>query len=192
MRGSVLAICSTILLVVSCSEHRCQDAADPHSSYTVALIDVYDSSSKFVVSAGGGSIPSGGSCQGIDGLSPGVALGFQANGEVSVPNDTCLMVTADLTAAPAQIGVGMPSSDTNAAHLARGSNSFMYAVEDVTIGGCSGPMIFELYSQGGPGGIFGIPMVGQLPPALLYRLFLPTDPACSFCADNFVIQLSRT
>jgi hypothetical protein len=191
-RLSFLVICSTIVFAASCTERRCQEAADPQAAYTASVVDIYDASSKFFIAVGGGSNPAGGSCQGVDGLVPGIALGFRANGEVSAPNDTCLIVTAELASAPAQIGIGMPSSDTNAGHLARGSNTFMYAVEDVTLGGCSGPMIFEFHSQGGPGGIFGVPVVGQLPPSLLYRLFLPIQATCSLCADNFVVQLSKT
>jgi hypothetical protein len=66
----------------------------------------------------------------------------------------------------------------------------MYVAEAVTIGGCGGALGLGIRA-GAPGELFAPPTTGQLPPALLYRLFVPSSGSCPPCDDNFVIQFTK-
>jgi hypothetical protein len=84
-----------------------------------------------------------------------------------------------------------PSTDGNAINQIRGTGAFMYAAESVTAGQCEGALMFGLFDSGGPGGIYTQPLAGNLPPAVLYTLFLPSGGTCQACDDNFAIQLTK-
>ncbi len=169
------------------------EAADSNTRYSVRVLDVYNAQSKFkYVSGGDGYALSSGSCSAIDGIGPGASLEVQATGQASGRNDTCYFVTAELTSAPPELTLSGPSADGNALLQVRGSSAFMYALENVSIAaGCSGSLVLEFFAGGGAGGIYAQPVQGNLPTALLYRLFLPTDGSCKPCDDNFVIQLAK-
>jgi hypothetical protein len=67
----------------------------------------------------------------------------------------------------------------------------MYAVEDVTIGNCTGALGLDILPGRGAGGVFATPTPGALPPAVLYALFMPNGSTCQLCDDNFVIHFVK-
>ena len=65
----------------------------------------------------------------------------------------------------------------------------MYAVEEVTVGSCTGTLLIEVF---GGTDIYAAPVEGQSPQVILYRAFFPGGVGiCKTCDDNFVVQFSR-
>ncbi|HEX7501770.1 MAG TPA: hypothetical protein VF524_15945 [Polyangia bacterium] len=182
---------ATLPLLTGC-EKRCAGAVDPHASYAAAILDVYDAQSKFkFAQVSGVAVAYTDRCQSLDGMGPGKSIQVQASGQVSSPNEVCYLVSAQLVSAPAQLSRSGPSSDPYALLQAKNGNSFMYAVENATLGDCAGALVLGFYGGGNPGGIFAPPAEGGFPPALLYTLFLPSNGSCQPCDDLFVIQLTK-
>jgi hypothetical protein len=183
------------MALVGCEPRRCLEAADPYGRYDVSVVDLYNSQSRFhyVTGQGWSYYMSQGSCGAFDGVMPGASLQLQGTGEVANTSQTCKFVTAKLSSAPAAVTLLGPSSDAGANLVARGSDNFLHAIEDVTVGTCSGVAVVELFAGGAPGGVYSAPIEGAFPPAILYRLFLPStvSSSCSPCDDNLVIQLSK-
>jgi hypothetical protein len=79
----------------------------------------------------------------------------------------------------------------NAVAAARNGDAPMYAVDDVSVGACTGAMALVVLPGNAAGGIFATPVSGQPPPAVLFRYFFPTSGGCAECNDDFVIQLMK-
>jgi hypothetical protein len=103
----------------------------------------------------------------------------------------CDMVNAQAVSLPMSVMSNGPSSDPYALRQILATDGFMYALEDATVGTCSGTLVFGFFSGGGPGGVYGTPVAGALPPTILYRLFLPKTDGCQPCDDNFVVHLTK-
>jgi hypothetical protein len=161
--------------------------------YRVDIAEVYDAQSTFTYEYGTGwsNGLSMGPCSGADGLSAGTSLELQATGTTDDRTRTCELITASVVSAPPQIALSGPSNDSLAVDQARAGESLMYAVEAVTVNGCSGSLALDVLSGLGAGGPFSEPVPGHLPPALLYALFLPSTTTCQACEDNFVIHFTK-
>ena len=81
------------------------------------------------------------------------------------------MAVAELTAASSGVDLLGRSSDMVASLRARLNNAFFHGAEAVQADGCEGVLAFAV----APAGPFSVPVPGQVPPAVLYRLFLPND-----------------
>ncbi len=192
MKSSILAAALVGLLLSAGCEKRCEGAADPHARYNVTVLDFCRAQGQFKCAGVGGSSPrSTGTCSSWDGMGIGALLEIQASGQSSRSDGTCYDVTAEVTSAPSQLTLAGPSTDGNAINQIRGTGAFMYAAESVTAGQCEGALMFGLFDSGGPGGIYTQPLAGNLPPAVLYTLFLPSGGTCQACDDNFAIQLTK-
>lgn len=179
------------LLAEPACERQCEPSLDPTAKYQVAVLDVYNAQSQYYYDWMPPTYPDSGTCSGIDGLVPGASLNVQATGRVSNPDGTCYEVTAQVLSGPSELGLVGWSSDEVAGDEVRGTSAFMYSVESVTAGGCAGSWALGYYNGGGPGGIFAAPVAGKLPPAIVWRLFLPSTPSCQPCEDDFAIQLTK-
>jgi len=176
----------------SCGLHPCQDAAGSDASYTVDVVAPYVEGGAYTFVPNGGSYSATTqSCSSTDGVVAGASLQFKGTGTMSDQAKTCDMVTAQALSLPAAIAANGPSTNADALRQIRGSSAFMYALEDATVGACSGTIVFGFFSGGGPGGILGTPMPGKFPPTILCRLFLPLTDGCQPCDDNFVVQLKK-
>jgi hypothetical protein len=185
-RDLLLCVLATLGATAACETPLCDPEADPAARYRLEILDEYDSASRFAFVASRGRGLSYVTCAGTDGLQPGAALELQASGKDAIVGDTCLLVTANLVTGPATLTPLGPSSDATATLEAK-SHGSMYAVEDVSFGACNGVLILQTF------GASDDPAVeGQLPPVILYRLFLPApSSSCQACDDNFVVQLSK-
>jgi hypothetical protein len=78
----------------------------------------------------------------------------------------------------------VPAPATPPAALAEQDNG-----ADVTIQGCAGQVFLEIFgaSEKGP---YSAPVLGEAPPAVLYRLFVPSAACLHICDDNFAAQLT--
>lgn len=189
MRGFTLALVFTGL---SCGTRPCLDAVGADATYDVQVVAPYVEGGAFTFTLNGDSYAATvGSCSSSDGIGAGADLRFKGIGTMSNTAKTCEMVTAQAVSLPAPVSMISVSTNASALSQARGSNAFMYAVQDATIGSCVGTLVFGFYSGGGPGGVFGAPVEGKYPPAVFYRLFLPATDGCQPCNDNFVVRLSK-
>ncbi len=178
-----------------CNDRLCYDVGiDPNGRYRASLVETYDMQGHFTydhslaVNAGLAT----GSCAGFDGIAAPTVLELQGKGTVDNSNRNCKLITADLVAAPSEIVPGSDSaqSDAREAQLQVADISLMYVAEAATIGGCGGALGIGI-RPGAAGQLFATPMTGTLPPALLYRLFVPSIGSCQPCEDSFVIQLTK-
>jgi hypothetical protein len=171
-----------------CETRLCDAEADPTAHYRLEVLDEYDEQGRFAFTTGlgDGSPVSTGRCLGADGIQPGAVVELQATGTDARQGDVCLYVTTNLTSAPQPLVRLGPSTDLTATLEAQGNGS-MYALENVSFGGCAGVVVLEVF------GATDAPAVeGQLPKVLLYRLFLPASgSSCLACDDNFVVQLAK-
>lgn len=187
---SILLVSPAFL--AGCGGGLCNENIDQHGRYQIDAVDVYNQQSKFIFNgARAAYYMSTGACSGVDGIDTGALLELQATGSVSDGTKDCQYVTANVTSAPQQITLQGPSSDPYATADARYGDTFMYAVENVAVAGCTGVMVLNLFGGGAEGGLFSTPVEGDFPPAILYRLFLPSTGVCQPCDDNFVIQLTK-
>lgn len=176
-----------------CGEKLCDPELSTSGSYTIHLIDAYTAGGPFQYSiALGDSDPeSSGSCQGIDGLQPNASFTLRGNGEASERHDLCEYVTAAFGTTPNALTIVRPTTNMQAIHQAMGTDD-LYAIADVKVGTCSGTIVVELFSTAATGGIFSTPVDGALPPAVVYRLFLPSTGPCQACDDNFAASVTRS
>src|SRR4051812_16025359 len=156
----------------SCGLSPCIDGVGAGASYDVEVVAPYVDGGAYRFTPNGGSyFASSGSCQSFDGVDAGVTLSFKGVGTMSDQAKTCDMVTAQAVSLPMSVTANGPSKDAVALRQIRATSGFMYALEDATVGDCSGTLVFGFFSGGGPGGVFGTPTAGQNPPTVLYRLF---------------------
>jgi hypothetical protein len=185
------AALAVILLSAGC-EKRCMESADPDAKYNVTVSDIYNAQRNGAINYPGGlDVDSTGTCAGIDGIASGASIELRATGEADNHVGTCYLVSAQLVSAPPQLTLLGPSSNGPARTQITGSGAFMYSLEDVTVGGCTGVWVLGFFDGGNSGGIFAKAVAGGPPPAILYRLFLPSSGSCSICDDNFVVQLTK-
>jgi hypothetical protein len=130
-------------------------------------------------------------CPGNDGLVQGASVEFRTAGTVDNGNKTCQLIEAKTIAVPAPITAVSDSTDPLVSAQVARDQSVIYSAENVSVNGCDGAYAFAIIAGGSPGGIFSAPAPGMLPPAILYRLFLPTGGGCQLCFDSFVIQLTK-
>jgi hypothetical protein len=180
------------VLVGGCDHPLCTDVGiDPHGSYRATVVAAYEEQGSFTYQK---SLiqASYASCGALDGIGPGTELEFRATGRVDDKNKICQLIKSDLVSAPAAVVPADSSSQADAivAQQQVSELSAMFAGEAVTIGDCGGGFGVSI-RPGAPGQLFATPTAGQLPPALLYRVFIPTSGGCTPCDDNFVIQFTK-
>jgi hypothetical protein len=194
----VLLACAVGILapVAGCQESLCHDAGiDSSGRYKIGVMDLYNEQSAFtyngslVVSAGGASR---GTCAQMDGIGPGVSLELQAVGTVEDSTQTCKLIAANLLSAPSQIVQSDPFAQADQSYARNQIQQYalMYAAIGVTVSGCAGGLGLAIL-PGGPSGAFAPAVPGELPPALLYRIFTPSSGTCLACGDNFAIQIAK-
>ena len=198
MRSDAVLLGATVL-IVGCHDGLCYDAGiDPHGRYRATIVETYNAQSSFTYDpklnmGSGGAV----SCAGVDGLAAQATLELQASGTVEDPTKTCQLITADLTSAPPEIMPGDGSAQSEVAvAAAQVRGGLIYAAQQATITGCSGGYALDVYYGGNApplSNVFDTPVPGQLPPALLHRIFVPvaTSTCATNCEDNFVIQFSK-
>ena len=198
MRLDAVVLGATVL-VVGCHDRLCYDAGmDPHGRYAATIIETYNAQSSFTYDpklnmGSGGAV----SCAGIDGLAAQATVELQGSGTVEDSTRTCQLITADLTSAPPEIMPGDGSAQREATVAAdQLSDGLIYAAQQATIAGCSGGYGLDVYYGGKAlplSNVFDTPVPGDLPPALLHRIFVPlaTSVCATNCEDNFVIQFSK-
>lgn len=130
-------------------------------------------------------------CPGNDGLVQGASVEFRTAGMVDNGTKTCQLIRAQTIAVPAPITAVSDDTDPLTNAQVEHDQSIIYSAEQVSVNGCDGAYDFAILSGDSPGGIFSTPVAGMRPPAVLYRLFLPSTSACQLCFDTFVIQLAK-
>lgn len=184
-----------LALAASCDKRMCRPGMDPSGHYQVDIVDVYSEQSAFTfkreLASSRGSAHGMRCVAGSDGIVAGTVLKFEGTGAIANSVDTCMLVASKVVAGPAQTTWQGPSSDTVTVEQVQSGDPLLYAAEEVTIGSCSGSVGFAVVPTGTPAGYFAEPIAGQLPHALLYRLFIPKTPGCQPCDGNFVIRLVK-
>jgi hypothetical protein len=172
----------------------CALGIDQMGRYQADVLERYDAQSQFTYDVtiirrpGWPSEP----CSGADGIGPGASLVLQATGEMNRRRGFCDSVTADLTATPPEMTVVGPASNQWVRTEFAVALSGMFSTADVAFGGCTGSMGLGVYD--GTEDVFAEPEPGSVPPAVLLRVFAPTeqaDAACPACYDNFVIRFTK-
>jgi hypothetical protein len=190
-RLRVILVLGGLASTSGCSEPPCDSALSPNATYSVHLIDDYTSASRFRYSVvNGDSYPGAGRCQAIDGFQVGAAFTLHGNGEESARNNICEYVTADLEGAPTGVTVVGPGTDALALNRTAGTEG-LYAVADVKTSDCAASILLKLYGGGAAGGMFSTPVDGDYPPAVIYRLFVPSSGSCQVCDDNFAASVAK-
>jgi hypothetical protein len=177
---------------IGCSTRLCDSDMPTSGQLTVSAIDVYGPGGRFASRPGdGASNPKAQmSCAGIDGIAAGTSLGLTIKGQASDRNHTCNLVVADLTAPPTGLSVTGPSTNPTAMAMATGTEG-LYVLAEVKTATCGGTLLLELFEGGGAGGLLSQPKDGDYPPAIIYRLFLPSSGTCQPCQDNFSASVSK-
>jgi hypothetical protein len=198
VRSDAVLIGATVL-IVGCQDRLCYDAGmDPNGRYAATIIEIYNAQSSFTYDpklnkGSGGAV----SCAGIDGLAAQAMVEFQGTGTVDDLSRTCQLIAADLTSRPSEIMPGDGSAQREAMFAANQvDDGLIHASQQVTIAGCPGGYGLEVYYGGTAlpfSHVFDTPVPGDLPPALLHRIFVPvaTSTCATNCEDNFVIQFSK-
>jgi hypothetical protein len=191
--GELMRLALLGVVANGCSESLCNPALSPSGTYSLQLLAPYSSGGPFTFSAGSGDHDpsSQGSCQGFDGLAAGTTLVLRGSGESDAVNDMCNDVTTSLENPPAALTVVGPTSDQQTLYRAKGSDG-LYFIAEVKVGACEGTLLIKLYAGGAPGGLFSAPVNGEAPPAIVYRLFVPTSAqgSCQVCDDNFAASVA--
>ncbi len=171
-----------------CSTPPCDTAINPnHQRYTTSIGSLYDINQPHLVS-GDSYAGTGASCQGMDGLAEGATLSLETIGSAPADRDSCRNAVAQLTSAPAQVTIVQNETSNPTSLSLTKPADVMYALTQVTVGGCSGTLLLEFFA--GPDNLFAPVDGGPFPPGVMYRLFYPTDASCMACEDNFVVHLA--
>ncbi len=188
----VIILLGGLASTIGCSEPLCEPALSPKETYSVHLIDDYTSASRFTYSGVTGDRYPGsvGSCQAIDGFEIGASFTLRGHGEQSYRNNLCEYVTADFENPPAGLTIVGPSTNALALNRAMATEG-LYAVADVKTSSCEGAILVELFNGGSAGGFFSTPVDGDRPPAVIYRLFVPSTGPCQICDDNFAASVAK-
>lgn len=186
----------SLAVTSGCHHGLCVDAGiDPHGKYRATIAGLYDASSMFTYDPSNRYSGDRPSCASADGLGAGVTLEFQNVGTVEPGNETCGLIVADLLSAPAEVmaGDGSATTEEQIAAAQVVYNGLIHTSQQATVGGCAGGYATMVATGNQPlSRLFDPPMTGQLPPALLYRIFVPVaGSSCQACEDNFVIQFEK-
>jgi hypothetical protein len=186
VRAVAVVICLAAAASSGCTDHFCNTEADSSSRYRADILDRYDEQSRYKFSGMSVADPSStGTCAGMDGIQDGAAIELQATSESIDHVRGCRYIVADVVGVPQPTVLNGPSSNT----IRENGNEFMYAVEEVTVGSCTGTLLIEVF---GGTDIYASPVEGQSPHVILYRAFFPGGVGtCKTCDDNFVVQFSR-
>jgi hypothetical protein len=189
VRRHVVVLIVGAVLAVGCGTRPCDSEVDPGARYRVTLVERYDPGSHFTFDSAvtRQDALAMGPCVG-DGLAAGTTFELRGVGRVDDRTQTCSLAKAEPEGLPTQIMDVSPSSGLSVP-LAQLGYPLIYTDNEVTIARCPGQLILNVIAGGGPGGMFGVPMEGQRPPVVLYRLFAPEAAGCPRCEDNFVAQL---
>jgi hypothetical protein len=193
--ATVLLGIGSLVVAVGCDKRMCRPGMETHGRYRVDVVSNYDEQSAFTFKrelARSNGFAEGNRCPaGSDGIVAGTAIRLEGIGGVDNDQDNCTLVAAKVVAGPPQITLRGRSSDTITIDQVHTGDPLLYAAEDVTIGSCSGTVGFAVVPTGTPAGYFATPAAGQLPHALLYRLFVAKTSGCQPCDGNFVVHLVR-
>jgi hypothetical protein len=167
---------------------------DEMGRYRADLLERYDQQSQYTYDVAIIRRPDWPSepCSGADGIVPGASLVLEATGEMNRRRGFCDSVTADLRETPPELYVVGPASNPWVTTEFAVALSGLFSTADVAFGGCTGSLGLGVYD--GTENVYAEPVPGSLPPAVLLRVFAPTDQAgldCPACYDNFVIRFSK-
>lgn len=184
------------VFVLGCHNRLCSDAGiAPNGRYKASVVELYNAQSTFTYDPTiGTGMPS---CAQIDGLGPGIPLEMQGIGTVDDHSGTCELIAADLVSLPPQIMPGDGSAVREETYAAAqvSADGLIHASQQVTIAGCAGGYAVNVYAGSSTpplSSVFDTPVPGQLPPAILFRIFVPVaNSTCQLCEDNFVIQFVK-
>jgi hypothetical protein len=154
----------------------CDPQVQGSQSYHVRILDTYRAGGMFKSSdrlpAPGGES----SCNGIDGLGPGVSFDLAPAGTW---DSDCTHLSGKVTTPLPAVTLG-PAIGS--------APGLIGGVHSVTLGGCSGDWTFAVRRVSGD--VFATSSPGEEPHAVLVREFQPRDGgSCPTCNDYFVISL---
>jgi hypothetical protein len=178
-----------------CESRLCAPEGIASSGKVVSatIVEIYDQNSSFtyqpqLVYCYGPPAP----CPGTDGLVQGASVEFRTAGLTDNGTKNCQLIAAKAIAVPAPITIDSDDFGSLASAQVEKDPSVIYSAENVSVNGCDGAYAFAIMAGDGKGGIFATPVQGAPPPAILFRLFLPSsNGSCQTCFDNFVVQLSE-
>ncbi len=159
--GSPLSVIvfAGLMAVPGCGEKLCEPAIDVNgAAYDVSVARVYSMGEVYNTVEGNVWNPSTTMytplCNGIDGLDVGAVLQFKTIGETPGENQGCSQAVAELLTGPSGLTIdGRLSQLLTWGPDLRTSTDVMYALPNVTFGGCSGTLMIEFFDR--PGEFFG-------------------------------------
>jgi hypothetical protein len=181
-------VCAGIVAVAGCTPRLCDDHFSTSGRFTVHVLDIEREGGPFKYTPVWTTayVDSTGSCSGLDGIAADSSLQVQATGTSNDPNKTCRRINAKIEALPdpTVLVADNPRQPTKLP-----VTGDLYGGADVTIQGCPGQAFLEIFgaSEKGP---YSAPVQGEAPPAVLYRLFVPSAACLRICDDNFAVQLT--
>ena len=171
--------------LVGCPE-PCTSELKNGTTYGISVVDYYtpEGPYSFDRQATSGAVFAGTapSCAGNDGIVPNTAMNVRVTGTASVGGGCDALVG---------IAVNPPTPVTIKGNL-NGTGGVLGVAHQVSIGGCDGRWLLQ-FLGGGRTSLFDEPVHGQLPPAVMHRVFQPSkeDASCKACQDSFVIRFAR-
>jgi hypothetical protein len=185
-------IVATSVLLSACRMGPCDERYHPSGRYRANVRSLYDKQSPYLIDPAYRPTPEADtpSCTSAFGTEIDAVVEFKTVGTDDF-RGMCTMVVADLTAADGVEVLGRSRDKTATLSVQDG---FFHGAEDVAANGCRGVLAFTVFATYFPDGPFSEPVPGKIPPAVLYRLFLPDEASsatCPRCADSFVIKLDR-
>jgi hypothetical protein len=182
------SVCLGILLLGGCTPRLCDEQLSASGQYTVRILDFERDGGQFKYEPGwinAFSEPTA-SCAGFDGMVVDSSVQLRALGTVDDAVKTCRRIEASVVSLPSPTVLVADNPHPSAGLSARGD---LYGSADVTINDCPGEMSLQIFGASAKGP-YSKPVPGEAPPAVLYRLFVPSTACLQRCEDNFAVQLT--
>ena len=189
MAGSVLV---ALLAGAGCKASLCDAALSLGKTYVANISEPYDQQSSALYDSRYalnlyGTWPS---CQGWDGLSPGVAVTIATREQIR-ENGQCDILTGEIPSLPN--GQGW-QYNTQSSAIDFYTNSLLLVPGDIVTGDCPGKYAILFEQPILTNSVFTPTSPGEIPHLVLGRTFLPSNTdsgaTCERCADSFVAVMA--
>jgi hypothetical protein len=189
MAGSVLV---ALLAGAGCKASLCDPALSLGKTYVATISELYDQQSSALYDSSyalhlNGTWPS---CQGWDGLAPGVAITMATRQQIAAGGQ-CDLLTGEIPSLPN--GQGW-QYNTQGSAIGFYQNSLLLVPGEIVTGDCPGRYDILLEQPILTNSVFTPTSPGEIPHLVLGRTFIPSDTdsgaTCEKCADSFVAVLA--
>ena len=178
-----------ILSTAACTPRLCDERLSPTGRYSAQILDLERENGQFRYNPlwTAVDVDSTGSCAGLDGMVVSSSVELRAIGTNDDPNHTCRRIVVSVLSLPSPTVLLSDNPQPPARFAPAGP---LFGGADVTIGDCPGQVFLEIFAAAPDP--YAAPLPGDDPPAVLYRVFVPSAACLRVCDDNFAVQLTHS